>query len=266
MGAQAPVADTCTTRTVMVRLLGRFTVTVDGRTVDTSSSRRTRNVLAYLLAHRRTPVARDVLMDAFWPRAAPEAARNSVHVALTGVRAALRAAAGDLPLVERWHDTYRIADGVQVWVDVEDFAEACRLGRRAEREGRPEEARRAYELADQLYEGDFLADDPFAEWAAAHRESLRLQLLDAQSRLLDLYLAAHDVGAAALLARRVLAADPCNEPVHRRLMACYARAGQVHLALAQYQRCAETLWTQLRVRPTAETSALYRRLREPCRT
>jgi hypothetical protein len=34
------------------RLLGRFVVTVDGHLADTQSSRRTRNVLAYLLAHR----------------------------------------------------------------------------------------------------------------------------------------------------------------------------------------------------------------------
>jgi hypothetical protein len=32
------------------RLLGRFVVTVDGHLVDTQSSRRTRNVLGYLLA------------------------------------------------------------------------------------------------------------------------------------------------------------------------------------------------------------------------
>ena len=50
------------------RLLGRFVVTIDGQLVDTQSSRRTRNVLAYLLAHRRAAVPRDVLMDVFWPR------------------------------------------------------------------------------------------------------------------------------------------------------------------------------------------------------
>ena len=73
------------------RLLGRLWVVVDGQVVDTVSSRRTRNVLAYLLTHRETPVPRDVLMDVFWGNAAPGAARNSVHVALSGVRRALRA-------------------------------------------------------------------------------------------------------------------------------------------------------------------------------
>src|SRR5215211_3341699 len=61
--------------------LGTFRVTVDGALVDTVSSRRTRSVLAYLLAHRRTPVPRDVLMEVFWPAAEPNSARNSLHVA-----------------------------------------------------------------------------------------------------------------------------------------------------------------------------------------
>ena len=115
------------------RLLGRLWVVVDGQVVDTVSSRRTRNVLAYLLTHRETPVPRDVLMDVFWGNADPEAARNSVHVALSGVRRALRATGAE-PLLERHHDTYRFADRLDAWVDVEAFEQATRQGRR---EGRP---------------------------------------------------------------------------------------------------------------------------------
>ena len=64
-------------------------IAVDGSVIDTSSSRRTRNLLAYLVTHRDKPVPRDVLMDVFWPHASPEAARNSLHVALSGVRRTL---------------------------------------------------------------------------------------------------------------------------------------------------------------------------------
>jgi hypothetical protein len=73
---------------------GTFRVSVDGTPVDTASSRRTRNVLAYLLAHRRAAVPRDVLMEVFWPAAAPDAARNSLHVALTGAAGSRGPAAG----------------------------------------------------------------------------------------------------------------------------------------------------------------------------
>ena len=99
----------CPSPLLSARVLGRFSVMLDGHPVDTLSSRRTRNVLAYLLTHRRVPVPRDVLMDAFWPHADPEAARNSLHVALTGVRHALRCAWPG-PVLQRVHDTYLLAD------------------------------------------------------------------------------------------------------------------------------------------------------------
>jgi DNA-binding SARP family transcriptional activator len=242
------------------RLLGRLWVVVDGQVVDTGSSRRTRNVLAYLLTHREAPVPRDVLMDVFWGNADPEAARNSVHVALSGVRRALRATGAE-PLLERRHDTYRFADQLDVWVDVEAFEQACRQGRRAEAAGDAAAALDAYGRAGQLYDGDFLADDPYAPWAGEIRETLRVQANDAACRQVALYGRLGDDSSAVLVGRRVLAGDPCNEPVHRQLMASYARIGQRHLALLQYQRCREALWTAFRIQPASETTVLYESLR-----
>lgn len=242
------------------RLLGRLWVVVDGQVVDTGSSRRTRNVLAYLLTHREAPVPRDVLMDVFWGNVEPEAARNSVHVALSGVRRALRAAGAE-PLLERRHDTYRFADHLDVWVDVEAFERACREGRRAEEAGDAAAALDAYERAGQLYDGDFLADDPYAPWAGEIRETLRAQAGDAACRQVALYGRLGDDRSAVLVGRRVLAGDPCNEPVHRQLMVSYASAGQRHLALLQYQRCREALWSTFRIQPAIDTTVLYESLR-----
>jgi SARP family transcriptional regulator, regulator of embCAB operon len=242
------------------RLLGRFWMTVDGQVVDTFSSRRTRNVLAYLLAHREAPVQRDVLMNAFWPDASPQSARNSLHVALSGVRRVLRAAQPE-PLVERWHDTYRLVDRIDVWVDVEEFERHYHAARRAEQTGDAKAALRSYELAAQLYEGDFLADDPYVEWAAGIREALRVQAIEAQCRLMTLYAGRGDHGGATLLGRRILSVDPCNELVHRQLMTSYALSAQNHLAMLQYHRCRKALWSAFRVGPSAETVELYERLR-----
>jgi DNA-binding SARP family transcriptional activator len=202
------------------------------------------------------------MMDVFWPGASPEAARNSLHVALNGVRRALRAVWPE-PVLERRHDTYRLADSVAVWVDAEEFESACEDGRRAERTGDVTKAVRSYEAAVQLYQGEFLADDPYAEWAVATRETLRVQAVEVQSRLIDRYVARGDHGPAALVGQRLLTIDPYNEVVHRQLMICYVRSGQVPLAVAQYHRCAEALWTALKMRPSRLTTELYDRLRTP---
>lgn len=243
-------------------LLGELRVLVDGRVADTASSRRSRNVLAYLLAHREAPVPREVLTDAFWPDAPPAAARNSLHVALHGARRVLRQAS-PAPVIERRFDAYQIARSADVWTDVEQFEQTCRSGRRADAARDPAGAAQHYEAAGLLVRGEFLADEPYAEWAAPRRAALRALLLECQSRLVALYTERGDFGPAATLARRVLADDPCNEEVHRALMLCYARTGLRHLALLQYRQLVTTLWDTLRVGPAHETAALHARLRRP---
>jgi DNA-binding SARP family transcriptional activator len=247
-------------RTVLtVRMLGSLVVTLNGTVVDTESSRRTRQLLAYLLLHRRVAVPRDVLMDTFWPAASPEAARNNLHVALSGVRQALRAAS-PVSLLQRRHDTYRL-DSDLVWLDVEEFEQRCAEGRRADRAGDMAAAARCYAAADRLYEGDVLAEDPYLDWASQQREALRLEFLNVQRRLVELYSAAGDHDSAVMVARRALVIDPYDEALHRRLMLAFHDLGQLHLALAQYQRCADLLWQAFRVRPSPQTVRLNERLR-----
>ncbi|NMO52471.1 hypothetical protein HH310_14875 [Actinoplanes sp. TBRC 11911] len=247
---------------LVARFLGGFRVTVGDVTVGTGPRRRVRQVLAYLLAHRRAPVPRDVLADVFWPDAAPDAARNNLHVTLSYVRQALRAA-HPAASVERRFDTYRIAGDVAVWTDVEQFARHRADGLRAERANDAVAALRSHEAACQLYDGDFLADDPYAAWAEPIREALRLDVIDVQSRLIEAYLEQGAYAPATILARRLVEMDPCNEQAHRRLMSCYAASGQRHLALSQYHRLCDLLWTTLRVAPSARTTELFRELCHP---
>ena len=247
-----------------VHFLGTFRVMINGVEVDTASRRRSRDVLAYLLAHRPRPVPQEVLMDVFWPAAEPDAARNSLHVSLSLARSAL-AAVWPGPVIERRFAGYRISDRLEVWSDVEHFDESCIAGRSADRAGDREAALRSYEAACQLYEGDFLAEEPYTEWAAALRDRLQLQAVEIQTRLVDLYIQRADYGPATMLSRQILTLDPCNEQVHRRLMTCYAQAGQRHLALSQYRRMAAALWETFQVLPSAESTAFYSSLRHPPR-
>jgi hypothetical protein len=178
-------ATAATAGVVAAHLLGGFRLSVDGNPVDVALRRRVRDVLAYLVTHRRAAVPRDVLMDVIWPGSTPGQARNSLHVALSGARQSLRAASAT-PVIERRHDSYRIAPVFEVWTDVEQFERECSAGRRAEVAGDPA-ALRHYERACQLYEGDFLADDPYSGWTLGRREELRLSAIELRSRLVDAY-------------------------------------------------------------------------------
>jgi DNA-binding SARP family transcriptional activator len=246
--------------TLTVHLLGPLRVAIDGTPVRRWPSGRGRSLFKYLLTHRHPWPQREALMEAFWPASTPEAARNSLNVALHGLRRALRVAT-DLPVVVREEGSYRVHPGLRLWVDVDEFEAHVLAGRRLEAAGAPDEAVAEYELAAVLYQGDLLADDPYEEWPVLARERLRLAYLDTLDRLSELYLGQGRLAACAALCRRVIERDACREDAHRRLMRCYGRQRQPHLALRQYHACAAALAAELDVGPAPATTRLYEAIR-----
>jgi hypothetical protein len=193
---------------LVAHFFGAFRLTIDGVAVDMASSRRTRNLLAYLIMHRRAPVPRDVLMDVFWPAVPMDTARNRLNVAISGARQTLRAATPH-PVIQRWPGAYWISDTLAVWADADEFERACAAGRRAEHAGDQNAAMRFYQATSDLYNGVFLADEPYADWAAARREALAMEAVEAQRRLMEIHIDRGDHSAAVLVGRRVLLAPLC---------------------------------------------------------
>jgi DNA-binding SARP family transcriptional activator len=243
-----------------VHLLGPLKVRLDDVAVADWPSGRGRSLFKYLLTHRHPWPRREVLMDVFWPEARPAAARNSLNVAVHGLRRALRAGAAG-PVVVLEDGAYRLDERVRLWLDVDEFELQAAAGRKLAAAGDVDGAVAAYERAVALYQGDFLADDPYEEWAGLTREQLLLTYLDVLDRLSAAYLGRHQYGACVAMCRLLVARDPCREDAHRRLMRCYSRQGQPYLALRQYQACADALSRELLVDPDPATTELARRLR-----
>ena len=243
-----------------VHLLGSLYVALHDVAVEDWPSARCRSLFGYLVIHRQPWPAREVLMEAFWPGSSPEASRNSLNVAIHGLRRTLRTIT-DLPVVIHEGGSYRINQELSLWLDVDEFSRRVESGRRFEEAGDVERAKRDYELAGGLYRGDFMADDPYEEWTALTRERLRLAHLDALGRLSNLYFKAGHYTACASLCQRILERDPCREDAHRRLMRCYSKQGQPHLALMQYRMCERALADELGVEADPATMELHQQIR-----
>jgi DNA-binding SARP family transcriptional activator len=243
-----------------VHLLGSLHAAVDDVAVEDWPSARCRSLFGYLLTHREPWPQREVLMEAFWPGSAPEASRNSLNVAIHALRRTLRAMT-DVPVIVYVGGAYRISRELRLWLDVDEFDRWVESGRRREDAGEIDQATRDYEFAGGLYRGDFLADDLYEDWAALTRERLRLAHLDALGRLSNLYFNAGHYTACASLCQRIIERDPCREDAHRRLMRCYSRQGQAHLALMQYRICARALAEELGVETDPATAELHEHIR-----
>jgi DNA-binding SARP family transcriptional activator len=240
-------------------LLGSMRLALNDISLDDWPLGRGRALFKYLLTHRDPWPPREVLMEAFWPGATPEAARNNLNVALHGLRRTLRTA-GDIQVVVFKQGTYRLHADLRLWVDVDEFERRVRAGRQLETVEELAGAMSQYEVAAALYQGDFLADDPYEDWAFPTRERLRLAYLDTINRLSRLYFSQGRYAACTTLCQRIVERDPCREDAHRRLIRCYSRQGQPHLALRQYRICVEALRAELGVDPAWETIDLHQRI------
>ena len=241
-------------------LLGPLCVAINDVLVEDWPSARCRSLFGYLLTHREPWPPRELLMELFWPESSPEASRNSLNVAIHGLRRALRTATV-VPVILHSGGAYRIHPDLSLWLDVEEFESRLEHGRRHEKAGNDGRATQEYESADGLYRGDFLAEDLYEEWAALTRERLRLAHLDALSRLSHLHFGNGQYAACAALCQRIIERDPCREDAHRRLMRCYSRQGQPHLALLQYRACVRALAEELDVAADPATATLYDQIR-----
>ena len=156
-------------RGLRIRLLGDFTVLVDGVAVDAGQWRlRKAKVLVAMLAlapgQRRH---REQVLDRLWPDLEPAAAARNLHQTMYVARRALAGvgAARNGMLTIRDQQVVLDADG-PVDVDVPEFERSA-----AEALKTADEA--SLRAAADMYGGDLLADLPDADWLAGRREEVR---------------------------------------------------------------------------------------------
>ena len=243
---------------VVAQMLGSFSIVIQETQLKLPSTRGL-SVLKYLLLHHKRNIPREVLMDAFWPDADPDAARNNLNVAMHSLRQAVRSVT-DQEVIHFENGTYGFPANLELWLDVEEFEHCAREGRRLEAQNQPTGAETEYEIAINIYRGDLLADTPYEDWMAIDRERLRLAYLATLDRLSKIYFDREQYAACIRLCQLILNRDLCREDAHCCLMRCYSRLGQVPLALRQYQICVEALQSELEVDPAPETIQLYQQI------
>jgi DNA-binding SARP family transcriptional activator len=244
---------------LVVQMLGSFSITIEDQPIKLPASRGL-SLLKYLLLHHKQDTLREVLMEIFWPDSDPEASRNNLNVAMHSLRQALRSFT-DLAVIRFENGAYGLDTNLELWLDVEEFERCVKEGQRLESQNQLDSALTEFEIAVNLYRGDFLADTPYESWTVLDRERLRIAYLDILEHLSEIFFSQERYAASATLCQLILSRDLCREDAHCRLMQCYSRLGQVPLALRQYQICVEALRTELEVDPAPETRQLYERIR-----
>ncbi len=249
-----------------VYCLGSFEVWQGPNKLGSWRSIKAKSVFKYLIAQRRRRVPKDELMEAVWPECEPHSASDSLKVAVHSLRQTLsdgskgnQASSERSPIVFM-ESSYTINPQLELWVDVEEFEQCWKEGRRLEVMGNHSEALALYELGEKLYRGDYFEDDVYEEWTFLRREALKDAYLTIVGKLAHGGMSAGDFEGSIAYCHKLLDRDPCCEHVYRDLIRCYSRLGHRTRALAWYNVCLQTLKKALDIEPDRDTKDLHTRL------
>ena len=226
---------------VRIALLGTPVITSDDAAVVYSLPRKTLDVLAYLLLNRGRTMPRASVAFALFPDDEEELARGSLRRNLSYLLSALPEAPTATPFVLTDGKTIGWNGKAPAVVDVDEFERAI--------------AERRDDDAIALYVGELLPT-LYAEWTTGERERLRGEFHDVLLRKTHAERSRRRFDEATAFARSLLNEDPWREDIVRLLIAVRHEAGDRSGALAEYERFASRLRTEMHAEPMPETIAV----------
>jgi DNA-binding SARP family transcriptional activator len=125
-------------------------------------------------------------------------------------------------------------DQSRVWVDADAFEQLVTDGCAAAGED-DDRARDLIRDGVAMYRGDFLADEPYAEWALAERDRLRDLAASALRILAEIETRQDDLARATATLVRLTELEPFDIDVHRELFALLLRRGRRSESLRRYE-------------------------------
>ena len=227
-------------------------------------SKRAKTFVKLLVAQDGHAVSRDIAMETLWPDMDPDTLGPTFNSMLHRVRKVLEPK--NVP--GRSESCILHADGViklnkeLVRTDVGQLLHHLDATDRMKSSRKPEDIVGEYEKAFDLYEGDFLPEDLYSDWAAPMRDRLRIRYLRALEEAAGIAESSGDRDRTLRFYERMFSADPCNEKACCWLMQRYhsdARRGE---AIRTYERCERALSKDVDLEPDEETKKLYRRILE----
>jgi PAS domain S-box-containing protein len=208
-------------------------------------TRKAAAMVAYLAMQPGKKFRRERLANMFWGDKAERWARHSLSQALSDVKRIL----GEDAI---------LFDGQFIQVNPQaieiDAFDMTRLADQRQVE--------SLTLAEQLYQGDFLAgmeldQEQFDTWLLSERERLRQLAQRAIGALLTLHADSEDSDTALRIGRSLLDIDPFDDSAHCSIMQAYARSGRRRLALAHFQQYCADLRHELDEGPSEEVLRTY---------
>jgi len=230
--------------------------------VLTWPTQKSKALFQILLVEPGRLVPADQIIEYLWPDMPPRKAQNNLWVTVSQLRRVLQP---DLQprarsaYIHKQGEGYRFNPESDYWLDGDAFATHLAVAQSAA----DLTVRNAgWDAARTLYQGDFLEDEPYAEWAQIPRMQWQRRYAQLLLNLAQTYEKNGHLRQAISLCRELLALDNTDETVYRLLMRCHASMGARAAALKVYDDAVQTLQDEIGVEPMPETAELALQIQE----
>lgn len=251
---------------LFIKTLGVFRVSRDEIPMEEADWDRNqpKKLLKAIVSRGSTCVPRAVLVDDLWPGEEFETAGKRFKTLLQRLRRSLE------PGFSRefgssyvhLHDHSVSLDLRLCEVDVDVFLSFLKDGEEKERKGDTLGSLSSYMQAVEMYQGDFLPEEPFEQWADIKREEVRNVYMKTLMRMAQIYEKRGAFKKALSCYEKITRTDVLREDGYRGLMAVYSRMGMPNEARLVYQSCKKALARELNSDPDPITTAIYRKIEE----
>lgn len=233
-----------------IRLLGQFSLTIDGHAIELPS-RRAQSLLSYLALTAGVAHRREKLAGMFWPDSTDANARNYLRQALWRIR--------------RSFDLYSISS--QSYLKTDDLVISFRkdsaywLDADALLERKVDEAWSVRELTDlvSLYYGELLPGF-YDEWTVLERDRICASFEYKMRLLLGLLVGEQRWRDVPEWAEYWIAFGTVPEPAYQALMVAYAEMRDLRSVRNVYSRYVEAMDQELGLESSVELQAQYEQL------
>jgi|GEM_PF-881542 len=195
-----------------IKCFGGFSITL-GREPVIFRTKKAEEIIAYLAHHRRSPVMRDLIIDAIWQEMDAENGINNFHVNTFNIRKVLRQKNFNDLILQAKGSYYLNPELVRC--DLWEFLDILDMLRETGFEDKA-----LLEKASEIYTGQYFGVEAYP-WAVERQMKLEQAYENVQNKLYDIYMREGQYKKAAQAMKSVIAIDPLSIDAYEKCIRAY---------------------------------------------
>lgn len=254
--------------TIKINTFGNFDIKLDDESILKKSKRNNKNLelLKYFIAYHNKKLVPEDIIESLWPDGDFIDPKNALRTQIFRLRKGLESVGLiNSKEAKRYFDIifengfYIFDPGDSCAIDFVQFEERVKEADSL-RIDNPEKAKKVYLEVIDIYKGEFLAENPYSEWAFPFRSRYHRIFAQSVLRLFELLRENNEYLHIIDVYERVVNYEPFEESFHVYFLDALIELHEYKNALNHYNYITARLYKEMSVRPTPELKAIYHKI------